>query len=273
MIYKKTKIICTIGPAVESVEKICELIDAGMDAARLNFSHGTHKIHKKYIENIREAAKLKGKLIAIIQDLPGPKIRVGRLEKGYIDLVAGWDITITTKEVIGNDQIISTNYPGLINDLDIGESILLDDGNLKLKVTSLDKENGEAVCEIINGGILKEKKGINLPETKLNLNPLTEKDLEHLRFGLENGIDFIAMSFVRVAEDITHLRDLLRSDNIDKPIIAKIERPEAVENIDSIIEVSDVIMVARGDMGVEISTEEVPLIQKLIINKCNENVF
>ncbi|MCB0726874.1 MAG: pyruvate kinase [Ignavibacteriae bacterium] len=272
MIYKKTKIICTIGPAVESVEKICELIDAGMDAARLNFSHGTHKIHKKYIENIREAAKLKGKLIAIIQDLPGPKIRVGRLEKGYIDLVAGWDITITTKEVIGNDQIISTNYPGLINDLDIGESILLDDGNLKLKVTSLDKENGEAVCEIINGGILKEKKGINLPETKLNLNPLTEKDLEHLRFGLENGIDFIAMSFVRVAEDITHLRDLLRSDNIDKPIIAKIERPEAVENIDSIIEVSDVIMVARGDMGVEISTEEVPLIQKLIINKCNEKI-
>lgn len=272
MIYKKTKIICTIGPAVESVEKICELIDAGMDAARLNFSHGTHNIHKKYIENIREAAKLKGKLIAIIQDLPGPKIRVGRLEKGFIDLVPGWDLTITTGDVIGNDQIISSNYPGLINDLDIGESILLDDGNLKLKVTSLDKKKGEAVCEIINGGILKEKKGINLPETKLNLNPLTENDLEHLKFGLENGIDFIAMSFVRVADDITHLRKLLNSDNIDKPIIAKIERPEAVENIDSIIEVSDVIMVARGDMGVEISTEEVPLIQKMIINKCNEKI-
>lgn len=270
MIYKKTKIICTIGPAVDTVEKICELIDAGMDSARLNFSHGTQEIHKQYIRNIREAAKQKGKIIAIIQDLPGPKIRVGNLEKGAVDLIVGWDIKITSKEILGNDQIISTNYPGLINDLDVGEPILLDDGNLKLIVTSVDYENGEAVCEIINGGILKEKKGINLPQTKLNLNPLSERDIEHLEFGLENEIDFIAMSFVRVAEDITHLRNILKSKNINKPIIAKIERPEAVENIDEIIKVSDVIMVARGDMGVEISTEDVPIIQKMIIRKCNE---
>ena len=270
MIYKKTKIICTIGPAVDTVEKICELIDAGMDAARLNFSHGTHEIHKLYIENIKEAARLKGKIIAIIQDLPGPKIRVGRLEKGSIELVAGWDIIITSEEIIGNDYVISTNYHGLINDLNIGEAILLDDGNLKLKVSSIDRKKGEAVCEIINGGILKEKKGVNLPHTKLNMNPLTEKDLDHLEFGLKHEVDFIAMSFVRVADDITHLRNIMKTGNFVKPIIAKIERPEAVQNIESIIKVSDVIMVARGDMGVEISTEEVPLIQKMIIGKCNE---
>lgn len=270
MIYKKTKIICTIGPAVDSVEKICQLIDAGMDAARLNFSHGTHELHKQYIENIKKAADLKGKIIAIIQDLPGPKIRVGKLEKGSIDLVAGWDIKITTEDIIGNDFMFSTNYPGLINDLDIGESVLLDDGNLRLIVTSVDRKKGEAVCEIINGGILKEKKGINLPHTKLKLNPLSDLDIEHLEFGLEHGVDFIAMSFVRAAEDIRHLRNILESKNYDKPIIAKIERPEAVDNIDSIIKESDVIMVARGDMGVEISTEEVPIIQKMIIRKCNE---
>ncbi|MEO8665970.1 MAG: pyruvate kinase [Ignavibacteria bacterium] len=272
MIYKKTKIICTIGPAVDTVEKISMLIDAGMDAARLNFSHGTHEIHKQYIENIREAGKLKKKMIAIIQDLPGPKIRVGKLEKGAIDLINNSTIYITSENIIGNEKIISTNYPELINDVKKNEMILLDDGNLRLRVISNEPVDNKIECEVLEGGLLKENKGINLPHTKLNLPPLTEKDIEYLGFGLQNNVDFVAMSFVRNSEDIVRLRKLIYSKGQSIPIIAKIERPEAVENIDSIIHEADVIMVARGDMGVEISTEDVPLIQKVIIRKCNEAI-
>lgn len=270
MIYKKTKIICTIGPAVDTVEKIGQLIDAGMDGARLNFSHGSHSIHKQYIENIREAETLKKKMIAVIQDLPGPKIRVGKLENGSIELKNNALIKITSKEITGNENIISTNYPNLIYDLQKNEMVLLDDGNLQLRVISNEPVDDEIECEVMSGGILKERKGINLPHTKLNLPSLTERDLIDLNFGLENDIDFVAMSFVRSADDIRQLREILTSKNKSIPIIAKIERPEAVENIDSIIEETDFIMVARGDMGVEISTEEVPLIQKMIIRKCNE---
>lgn len=272
MIYKKTKIICTIGPAVDTVEKIGMLIDAGMDAARLNFSHGSHDIHMQYIENIREAGKQKNKLIAIIQDLPGPKIRVGKLNNGEIDLKDNSIIKITSKEIIGNEKIISTNYPKLIFDVQKNEMILLDDGNLQLRVISNKPTDDEIECEVINGGILKERKGINLPHTKLNLPSLTEKDISDLEFGLINRVDFVAMSFVREASDITKLKNIIRSKNKDILVIAKIERPEAVENIDSIIKETDLIMVARGDMGVEISTEEVPVIQKMIIKKCNEAI-
>ncbi len=272
MIYKKTKIICTIGPAVGSVEKIAKLIDAGMDAARLNFSHGTHEIHKQYIENIREAGKIKGKMIAIIQDLPGPKIRVGKLANGSVLLKEGHTIKITSRDTLGTDGIISTNYPQLINDLSHNEKILLDDGNLELKVISKEPVNDEIECEVLRGGILKEKKGLNLPHTKLNLLSLTAKDIIDLDFGLANNIDFVAMSFVRAAEDIVQLREILTSRNKNIPVIAKIERPDAVKNIDSIIKEADFIMVARGDMGVEISTEDVPVIQKMIIRKCNEAI-
>lgn len=272
MIYKKTKIICTIGPAVDTVEKITELLDAGMDAARLNFSHGTREIHKTYIENIREAGKLKGKMSAIIQDLSGPKIRVGKLENGSIELVQSKYIKITSKEITGTEKIFSTNYPDLISDVNSDEIILLDDGNLKLRVNSKEPFENEIECEILNGGILKEHKGVNLPNTNLNLPSLTEKDIKDLEFGLENGVDFVAMSFVRSAEDVKYLRSIINSKGYSVPIISKIERPEAVERIDDIIAESDIIMVARGDMGVEISTEEVPLIQKRIIKKCNEAI-
>ncbi|MDQ3194349.1 MAG: pyruvate kinase [Bacteroidota bacterium] len=272
MIYKKTKIICTIGPAVDTVEKIAMLIEAGMDAARLNFSHGTHEIHKQYIENIREAGKQKNKMIAILQDLPGPKIRVGKLEKGVIDLVNNSTIFITSDNITGNEKMISTNYPELINDVQKNEMILLDDGNLRLRVISNQPTDNKIECEVLEGGLLKENKGINLPHTKLNLPSLTQRDITDLEFGLENKVDFVAMSFVRHADDITQLRKLIQSKNESVPIIAKIERPEAVEHIDSIIREADVIMVARGDMGVEISTEDVPLIQKLIIKKCNEAI-
>ncbi len=272
MIYKKTKIICTIGPAVDTVEKIGLLIDAGMDAARLNFSHGTPDIHKRYIEYIREASRIKKKIIAIIQDLPGPKIRVGKLENGGIELINNSLIKITSTDITGNDKIFSTNYPHLIYDLQKNEMILLDDGNLRLRVISNEPVNGEIECEVVSGGILKQNKGINLPHTKLKLPSLTVKDMSDLEFGLQNGVDFVAMSFVRSADDIIQLRELIRSKNKDLPIIAKIERPEAVDNIDSIIAETDYIMVARGDMGVEISTEDVPLIQKMIIRKCNEAI-
>ncbi|MEO6693839.1 MAG: pyruvate kinase, partial [Ignavibacteria bacterium] len=272
MIYKKTKIICTIGPAVETVEKIGLLIDAGMDAARLNFSHGTRDIHKKYIENIREAGMIKKKMVAIIQDLSGPKIRVGKLINGSIELIQNQIIKITSSHIIGDQKMFSSNYPDLINDLNKNELVLLDDGNLVLRVISAFPTNNEIECEIMTGGILKENKGINLPNTKLNLPSLTEKDLADLEFGLANDVDFIAMSFVRTESDIDQLRSLIEAKGMDIPIIAKIERPEAVTNIDSIIKRSDVIMVARGDMGVEISTEDVPIIQKRIIKKCNEAI-
>lgn len=269
MIYKKTKIICTIGPAVGDVEKICMLIDAGMDAARLNFSHGTHKLHKQYINNIRKASKIKGKIIAIIQDLSGPKIRVGKLENGSIELEEGKMIFITSKIITGNSNMISTNYKSLLKDLKKNQFILLDDGRLKLRVVSERPIRKKIECEIISGGILKEHKGINLPNTKLSIPFLTEKDREDLKFGLKNKIDFVAVSFVRTKYDIIHAKELLKYHKRIVPIIAKIERPEAVKNIDSIIKESDMIMVARGDMGVEISTEEVPIIQKRIIAKCN----
>ncbi len=272
MINKKTKIICTIGPSVGTVEKICELIDAGMDAARLNFSHGTHTVHSQYIDNIREAGKIKNKIIAVIQDLSGPKIRVGLLENGSIMLIENQTIRITSDNITGNSKMISTNYPELINDVKKGDMVLLDDGNLKLCVISSQPSDNTIECRIINGGILKEHKGINLPNTELTLPPLTEKDMEDLDFGISIGVDFVAMSFVRKAEDIKLLKDIIQSKGKLIPVIAKIERPEAVVNIDSVIAESDVIMVARGDMGVEISTEEVPIIQKRIIRKCNEAI-
>ena len=269
MTYKKTKIICTIGPAVDSIEKIGMLIDAGMDAARLNFSHGSIDIHRQYIQNIRKAGKLKKKMIAIIQDLPGPKIRTGLLENGAVELKDNSTIKITSRDMIGNNKIISTNSPSLIYDVRKNEMILLDDGNFRLRVISEKPLNNEIECEIMSGGMLKERKGINLPHTKLNLPSLTKRDLSFLNFGLENDVDFVAMSFIRSADDIIQLRNKIKSRKKNVLIIAKIERPEAVENIDSIINAADCIMVARGDMGVEISTEDVPLIQKRIIRKCN----
>jgi pyruvate kinase len=269
---KKTKIICTIGPAVDTVEKISSLIEEGMDAARLNFSHSDLETHQIYLNNIREACKVTGKNIAVIQDLQGPKIRVGKLENGAVILIEGETIKIVSEEMIGNGEKFSTNYPGIIYDVQQGETILLDDGNLKLQIVSVDKNRKKLTCKVITGGILMERKGINLPNTEINLPSLTEKDLIDLDFGLRNKVDFIAISFVRSADDIRLLRGILKSKNKNVPVISKIERPEAIENIDEIIRESDLVMVARGDLGVEISPEEVPLLQKMIIRKCNEKI-
>ncbi len=272
MLYKKTKIICTIGPAVNTVDKIAALIDAGMDSARLNFSHGTHEVHKQYIEYIREAGRSRNKIVTVIQDLPGPKIRVGKLENGSIHLFENSSIRITSEDITGNEKIFSVNYPGIIFDLKKDDLVLLDDGKLRLRVISNEPTGNQIECEVINGGLLKENKGINLPHTDLKLPSLSEKDIVDLDFGLKNGVDVVAMSFVRKAEDVEELRRIIISKGYDVPIIAKIERTEAVDNIDSIISVSDYIMVARGDLGVEISSEDVPLLQKKIIKKCNDAI-
>lgn len=272
MQFKKTKIICTIGPAVASVEKILELIKEGMDGARLNFSHGSREEHLQYINYIREAGTIANKMIAIIQDLSGPKIRVSKLENGFILLNLGDTVRIYSKERIGDQKGFSTTYSGLPSDVKLDEIILLDDGNLKLKVTDIDIAGEYCDCEVVIGGVLKENKGVNLPHTEIKLPSVTEKDLQDLEFGLQNNIDFVAMSFVRTADDIRLLKETLKSKNADVQVIAKIERPEAIENIDSIIEETDLIMVARGDLGVEISNEEVPLLQKMIIKKCNDKI-
>jgi len=247
LIDKKTKIICTIGPSVESVDMITQLINSGMDAARLNFSHGDHAKHKEYIDNVREACKITGKQIAIIADLQGPKIRVGKLENGYVTLQQDAEVKITSEDILGTEEVISTTYPGLIQELKLNEILLLDDGNIKLLITEIKRTKPEITCKVIIPGVLKQNKGINIPFSALSLPSLTEKDIADLDFALANGIDFIAMSFVRTVDDIKLLKGILRSRNKITPIIAKIERPEAIQNIDEIIDATDMVMVARGD--------------------------
>lgn len=261
----KTKIICTIGPASSSIKILEKLIHKGMDIARLNFSHGELKTHLEYINNIRTASK--NTFVPIMQDLQGPKIRVGKLLNSAIKLTDGKKVTITSKDIIGNEQCFSTTYKEFVHDVKKGEYILMDDGLLRLRI--IEKSKTEVICVILKGGVLKEHKGINLPNTKISLPSLTEKDKENLVFGLKHNVDAVALSFVRKADDILELKALIKKLGKNVPVVAKIERPEAIDNIDEIIDAADVIMVARGDMGVEISPEDVPILQKMIIRKCN----
>ena len=269
--FGNTKIVCTIGPASQSVDVLVELIEAGMDVARLNFSHGTHEQHLKVIENVKEASRKTGEYITLLQDLSGPKIRTGLLGEKTVELKTGATFTFTINDVPGNVQRVSTTYRELPKDMEIGDTILVDDG--KMKFTVLSKNESDVVCKVVNGGILSEKKGMNLPGVKVSVPSFTEKDVVDLKFGLANDIDYVALSFVRAAEDIRQLREILikeapKSKRI--PIVAKIEKGEAVEAIDAIIKEADVIMVARGDLGVELPPEDVPVIQKMIVRKCNE---
>jgi len=264
---KRTKIIATIGPASSSAGVIAKLIRAGMDAARLNFSHGDRKDHVHRIRLIRQGAKRAGRQIAIIQDLQGPKLRVGVMKDGAALLKRGSEVTLTTRKTIGTSELVSVTYPRLVKDLKIGDRVLLDDGRLELKV--IKKIIAGLQCKIISGGLLMSNKGVNLPGTHLSLPSMSEKDKEDLIFGVESGVDYVALSFVRSAEDIRRTRRFIHTLGADTPIIAKIEKPEAVENLDEIIEAADGIMVARGDLGVELSPEQVPLLQKAIIAACN----
>ncbi|MED4359657.1 pyruvate kinase [Geobacillus stearothermophilus] len=267
---RKTKIVCTIGPASESVDKLVQLMEAGMNVARLNFSHGDHEEHGWRIANIREAAKRTGRTVAILLDTKGPEIRTHNMENGAIELKEGSKLVISMSEVLGTPEKISVTYPSLIDDVSVGAKILLDDGLISLEVNAVDKQAGEIVTTVLNGGVLKNKKGVNVPGVKVNLPGITEKDRADILFGIRQGIDFIAASFVRRASDVLEIRELLEAhDALHIQIIAKIENEEGVANIDEILEAADGLMVARGDLGVEIPAEEVPLIQKLLIKKCN----
>lgn len=267
---RKTKIVCTIGPASESVDKLVSLIEAGMNVSRLNFSHGDHEEHGARITNIREAAEKTGKTVGILLDTKGPEIRTNNMENGAIELKTGEEITISMTEVLGTTEKFSITYEGLIDDVHPGAKILLDDGLIGLEVINVDKENKEIRTKILNSGTLKNKKGVNVPGVSVKLPGITDKDAQDILFGIEQGVDFIAASFVRRATDVLEIRQLLEENNGSHiQIIPKIENQEGVDNINEILEVSDGLMVARGDLGVEIPAEEVPLVQKDLIKKCN----
>ena len=275
---RRTKIVCTIGPATNSEERLEQLMRAGMNVARLNFSHGTHSDHAIAIDRIRAISARLGWPIAILQDLQGPKIRTGELEGGQpVKLDDGAEITITTRPVVGNAQTIATTYTPLPQDVKVGDRILLDDGLLELRV--LNSNETDVQCEVVHGGMLKEHKGINLPGVAVSAPALTEKDREDLRFGVMHDVDYVALSFVRQPEDVLEAKYLIRQFQVEKgekeqaktlPLIAKLEKPEAVAHLDQILDVVDGVMVARGDLGVEMAPEKVPLIQKHIIAKCND---
>ncbi|GAA0333231.1 pyruvate kinase [Bacillus carboniphilus] len=266
---RKTKIVCTIGPASESVEMLTKLIDAGMNVARLNFSHGDHQEHGQRIQNIREAVKATGKKVAILLDTKGPEIRTHNMQGGAIELKTGETTIVSMTEVEGTPEKFSVTYTGLIEDVHIGSKILLDDGLIGLEVIKIDLDAKEIHTKVLNNGTLKNKKGVNVPGVSVNLPGITEKDASDIIFGIEQGVDFIAASFVRRASDVLEIRQLLEEKNANIHIIPKIENQEGVDNIDEILEVSDGLMVARGDLGVEIPAEEVPLVQKELIRKCN----
>jgi pyruvate kinase len=266
--HTKVKILATIGPSSDSEEMLLMLIDSGASAFRLNFSHGDKEYFDRIFTLINKVCEARQLPVPILQDLQGPKIRIGKLEKEKIKIKKGETLEITVDEVIGNDKIISASYKSLISDASIGETILIDDGLIKLKVEEL--RESSLICRIIEGGKLKPKKGMNLPGMKLSTPSLTNEDKSNLEFALKYRVDYIALSFVRSANDIIELRDWLKERSYNKPIIAKIEKPEAVDNFESILEEADGIMVARGDLGVEIDPQLVPIIQKRIIRRCNE---
>lgn len=265
---KKTKIVCTIGPASESVETLVELINNGMNVTRLNFSHGDYEGYTKTLASIAEAVEITQQPIGVMLDTKGPEIRIGLIKDGKTNLVAGNEIILTTEEIEGDDSRIYVNYAGLAKDVKPGNFILLDDGIISLEVLSVDKT--EIKCKILNSGEISNRKGVNVPDVEINLPSITEKDISDIKFGIKNGVDFISASFIRSAKDVLAIREILEEEGADIDIISKIENRQGVDNIDEILEVSDGIMVARGDLGVEIPAEEVPIIQKELINKCNE---
>ncbi|MBH5317236.1 pyruvate kinase [Paenibacillus sp. GSMTC-2017] len=265
---RKTKIVCTIGPSSESLENTKKLIQAGMNVGRLNFSHGDFEEHGNRIKNIRQANAELGTSVAILLDTKGPEIRLGKLKEEPIELLQGDAITLTTEEILGDRTRIPVTYSNLPNDISPGSTVLIDDGLIGLTVESI--EGTEIHCRIVNSGPIKSKKGVNVPGVKISLPGITEKDANDIVFGIEQGVDFIAASFVRKASDVLEIRELLEKHGSSHiQIISKIENQEGVDNLDEILEVSDGLMVARGDLGVEIPAEEVPLVQKMMIKKCN----
>ena len=263
----KTKIIATVGPASDSEEKLLELVRAGVNVFRLNFSHGKYEKHKEVIDSIRRINDQHLFNIAILADLQGPKLRIGEMEENGVFFNEGDIITFTNEKRIGNKEAVYMSYPGFANDLKIGEKVLLDDGKIETVVTEI-LPNGNVKARISNAGLLQSRKGVNLPDTSISIPSLTEKDLEDLDFIIEQGIDWIGLSFVRRPEDIHHLKEILVNKGSAAKVIAKIEKPEALQHLREIILASDAVMVARGDLGVELPVEKIPNIQKEIVRKC-----
>jgi pyruvate kinase len=266
---RRAKIVCTLGPAVESIEKITELIDAGMNMARLNLSHGGHDEHQKRLDLVRAAAKKANKEVAILVDLQGPKIRLGRFSSGPHELSRGDTFTITTDDVAGTKDKVSTTYKGLPGDCKAGDAIMIDDGKVSVQVVEV--KGNDVITKVIQPGMVSNNKGINLPGVAVSLPALSEKDIADLRWGLKAGADFIALSFVRNAADIKDIHKIMDEVGVKVPVIAKIEKPQAVENLQEIVDAFDGIMVARGDLGVELPIEDVPMVQKRCITMARES--
>jgi len=263
---RRAKIICTIGPACHSEAAMRDLLRLGMDVARLNFSHGTHEDHARNIERLRHAAEKEDRTVCILQDLQGPKIRTGRLEgHAPILLKSGSTIVITPRDITGTATRISTTFPDLAREVGVGARILLRDGLIELRVRTV--RGKDVVCDVLNGGSLGEHQGINLPGTALSIPALTEKDRKDLEFGLKHGVDAVALSFVRTAADVNMVRQIVAGLGCDTPLISKLEKPQAIDNIEEILQASDGVMVARGDLGVEMAPEKVPVIQKHVIGR------
>ncbi|TXJ05624.1 MAG: pyruvate kinase [Aeromicrobium sp.] len=266
---RRAKIVCTLGPATSSYERILELVHAGMDVARINLSHGTHEQASEALAHVRHAAQETGRAIAVLADLQGPKIRLGNFSEGEHILKEGDRFTITVEDVLGDAQRASTTYKGLTQDVAAGDPLLIDDGNVRLRAIEVNLTDVITLVEI--GGRVSNHKGINLPGAHVAVPALSEKDIDDLRWALRSGVDFVALSFVRDPDDIIGVHRIMDEEGIRLPVIAKIEKPQAIEHIDEIIDAFDGLMVARGDLGVELPLEDVPLVQKAIIEKARKN--
>ena len=266
---RRAKIVCTLGPAVGTPEKIRELVDAGMDVARLNMSHGSHADHEQMYDMVRAAANATGHGVGIFADLQGPKIRLETFADGPVKVKKGDRFTITTRDVPGDKDVCGTTYKGLPGDVSPGDPILIDDGKVRLKV--LEVSDSDVVTEVITAGKLSNNKGINLPGVAVSVPALSEKDIDDLRWALRIGVDFIALSFVRSAKDVDDVRRVMEEEGVQLPVIAKIEKPQAIDNLDEIVDAFDGVMVARGDLGVECPLEDVPFLQKSVIEKSRRN--
>ncbi|MFD7893658.1 pyruvate kinase [Streptomyces sp. NPDC059568] len=266
---RRSKIVCTLGPAVDSYEQLKSLIEAGMNVARLNMSHGSHPEHEERYNRVRKASEDTGRAVGVLVDLQGPKIRLETFAEGPVELVRGDEFTITTEDVAGDKSICGTTYKGLPGDVSKGDQILINDGNVELRVVEV--VGPEVKSIVIEGGVISDHKGINLPGAAVNVPALSEKDIEDLRFGLRMGCDMIALSFVRDAQDVVDVHKIMDEEGRRVPIIAKVEKPQAVANMDAVVAAFDAIMVARGDLAVEYPLEKVPLVQKRLIELCRRN--
>lgn len=266
---KRTKIICTLGPATDSPELLRKLIQSGMDVARINMSHGTHEEHIRRMAAVRDIASQLGRHVSLMIDIAGPKIRTGPVQGGKVELTTGSFVSLTTRPLEGNAEILSIGYPKLTQSVRPGSRILLSDGLIELQVEDVDLARDHVLCQVISGGILGSRKGVTLPGVSIDLPAVTDKDIEDLRVGLSQGADFVAASFIRKARDVAEVKTIIRQCGSNADVIAKIESSEGVENISEIADVADGVMVARGDLGVETPPEKIPLVQKMIVAECN----